>query len=265
MTQHWNFTDLEFKLLCDEYRRGTLPAPFVFTSRTRRLDEYERERDVVRERLRELADTEFEAMVAAISRPEVFVVAHAWNDQDFDNPEHRIRVHAVRYGARGYLLSQKPGETLWHSGGFTVTECDPRALGEAVIGHLPRARAGIRPDLVVTTVAPRHTYDLTASMVADDDEPEDDEYEVSSAFLDTPATATGIVKVLQGRSKFGPRGRVESGVLWRDLPDDGRYVLPLDDPAPIATGMGTDRLVAWVDREIERILIRMDEHRETAD
>ncbi|MFJ1458168.1 ESX secretion-associated protein EspG [Nocardia sp. N2S4-5] len=218
----WTFTDLEFKVLCDEHRHGNLPAPFVFTSRTPRLDDYEREKADTRRLLRARADGEFEAMAAAIAAPEVFVVAHAWNDQEFDNPERRIRVHAVRHGARGYLLTQRPGETLWHSGGFTVEECDPRALGEVVIGQLPRTGPGVQPDLVVHAAAPAPGYEPAGSMVSDDDEPEDDDSARSAAFFGIPATATGIVKVLQGRSKFGPRGRAESGVLWRDLPGDGR-------------------------------------------
>ncbi len=47
-------------------------------------------------------------------------------------------------------------------------------------------------------------------MVRDDDEPEEDEPEEddsapAAAFFSTPATATGIVEVLQGRSVRGRR------------------------------------------------------------
>ncbi len=134
-----------------------------------------------------------------------------------------------------------------------------------MIGQLPRTGQGVQPDLVVHAAAPAPGYEPAGSMVSDDDEPEDDDSARSAAFFGTPATATGIVEVLQGRSKFGPRGRAESGVLWRDLPGDGRYVMPLDDPAPVATGMSAGRLTAWVDREIERILTRMEERRDSAE
>ncbi|MFF0489146.1 ESX secretion-associated protein EspG [Nocardia sp. NPDC004068] len=259
MSRTWELTDLEFQLLCDDHRHGVLPAPFSFTSRTALLADYERERAAARDRLRDRADGEFEAMVDTVARPEVFVVAHAWDDQDFENPDKRIRVHAVRRGSRGYVLDQKPGETLWHSGGFTITECGPRELSEAVVDRLPRrgpGRRGAIPIVVSETPAPER---VSGSMVADD---EDDEQFTAARFFDTPAVSTGIVKVLQGRSKFGPRGLVESGVLWRDLPHDGRYVMPLDDPAPIAVGTGSDGLVGWITSAIERILARMDSHRE---
>ncbi|WP_131816469.1 hypothetical protein [Nocardia salmonicida] len=69
--------------------------------------------------------------------------------------------------------------------------------------------------------------------------------------------------MLQGHSKYGPRGRIETGLLWRDLPDDGRYVMPLDDPAPVASAMSSDRLAIWMRDRIEEILTRMESHSET--
>ncbi|BCK53122.1 hypothetical protein NWFMUON74_08940 [Nocardia wallacei] len=45
-------------------------------------------------------------------------------------------------------------------------------------------------------------------MVRDDDEPEEDDSAPAAAFFSTPATATGIVEVLQGRSVRGRRFRM---------------------------------------------------------
>ncbi|MBC7302490.1 MAG: ESX secretion-associated protein EspG [Nocardia sp.] len=265
MSQTWEFTDLEFNLLCEDVRRGELPAPFIFTSRTRLEDDYEREKAQVRQQLRHRVDNDLDALAGAIAKPDVFVVAHAWNDQDFENPEARIRVHAIRHRARGYVITQRPGETLAHSGGFDVVECDPYVLADTVLGLLPRCGAGkldnIRLSLPHT--APEAEHDRPVSSVADNDD--DDGYDPfrSAAFFATPAVSTGIIKVLQGRSKYGPRGRIEAGLLWRDLADDGLYVIPLDDPAPVATAMSSDRLGPWVRDRIEEILTRMESHRET--
>jgi hypothetical protein len=263
VTRSWSFTDLEFQLVCDQYRHGDLPSPFVFTSRTRLLDE--RAQRQTRERLRDLIDGDFEAMATVIGKPEVFIVAHAWDDQDFENPDKHIRVHAARRGPSGYLLTQQPGETLWHSGGVTVTECDPRALADAVVGQLPTAEAGTQREIPVSAADRADDSFDSAGAVFSDDDDSDDESACTAAFFNTPAVATGIVKVLQGRSKFGPRGIVESGVLWRDLPYDGRYVMPLDHPAPVAAGMGSAGLIAWVATEVDRILARMDAHLEVQD
>lgn len=266
MSRTWEFTDLEFNLLCEEVRQGELPAPFVFTSRTRLADDYEREKFEVHRELRTRFDHELDAMAAAIARPDVFVVAHAWNDQDFDNPEARTRVHAVRHRARGYVITQRPGETLMHAGGFDVAECDPHALADTVLALLPTCRAGRLSDipLVLPTSRPVTVDPGPSSGIADNDDTDDGTLG-SDAFFATPAVSTGIVKVLQGRSKYGPRGRVEAGMLWRDLPDDGRYVIPLDHPAPVATAMSSARLTEWVREQIDHTLARMESHRETED
>jgi hypothetical protein len=260
----WEFTDLEFNLLCEEVRQGELPAPFVFTSRTRLEADYEQEKAQVRQRLRQRLDHDLDALAGALAEPDVFLVAHAWNDQDFGNPEARTRVHAVRHRARGYVITQRPGETLAHSGGFDAFECDPHALADTVVGLLPRSGAGRLDDIRLSLPAtePGPEPERPAATISDNDDPDDDAFR-SATFFDTAAVSTGIVKVLQGRSKYGPRGRVEAGLLWRDLPDDGRYVMPLDDPAPVATAMGSDRLALWVRDRIEAILSRMDSHMET--
>ncbi|WP_109526111.1 MULTISPECIES: ESX secretion-associated protein EspG [Nocardia] len=264
MNHTWEFTDLEFNLLCEDVRQGELPAPFVFTSRTRLEADYEREKAQVRQRLRQRMDHETDALAGAIAKPDVFVVAHAWDDQDFDNPEARTRVHAIRHRARGYVITQLPGETLAHSGGFTVVECDPHTLGDTVLGLLPRCDAGGLDDIALSlpSTEPQHEVERPVSRISDNDDDPGDDAVRSAAFFEIPAVSTGIVKVLQGRSKYGPRGRIEAGLLWRDLPDDGRYVIPLDHPAPVATAMGSDHLARWARDRIEEILARLDSHME---
>ncbi|MEV0299051.1 ESX secretion-associated protein EspG [Nocardia sp. NPDC050710] len=266
MSRTWEFTDLEFNLLCEEVRQGELPAPFVFTSRTRLADDYEREKLEVHQQLRARFDHELDAMAGAIARPDIFIVAHAWDDQDFDNPQARTRVHAVRQRARGYIITQRPGETLMHAGGFDAVECDPHTLAQTVLGLLPQCNAGSLDDiqLALPTSEPTIVDQGPSSGVSDNDDTDDDTIR-SDAFFATPAVSTGIVKVLQGRSKYGPRGRIEAGMLWRDLPDDGRYVMPLDHPAPVATAMSSDRLTEWVREQIDHILARMESHMETED
>ncbi|TCJ97140.1 ESX secretion-associated protein EspG [Nocardia alba] len=267
MSQTWEFTDLEFNLLCEDVRRGELPAPFIFTSRTRLEADYEREKSQVREQLRHRLDHDLDVLASAIAKPDVFVVAHAWNDQDFANPAARIRVHAIRHRARGYVITQRPGETLAHSAGFDAVECDPYSLADTVIGLLPRCGAGKLADIALSLpdTAPTQERDRPVSSIADDDDDDDlgNDHVRSAGFFATPALSTGIIKVLQGRSKYGARGRIETGLLWRDLPDDGRYVIPLDDPAPVASAMSSDRLALWTRDRIEEILTRMESHSET--
>lgn len=265
MNATWELTDLEFKVLCDEYRHGEIPDPFAFTSRTRIADDYEWEVAQARGDLWDRFGGELGTFGAALAKPDVFITLQAWDDADFDNPAARTWVHALRQRARGFVITQRPGETLEHSGGFDIAECDPRALADRVLGLVPFARAGRLPDSAIPDPAaeavPDRGVGSFVSMISDNE----DEYDAahSAAFLATPATRTGYVQIFQGRSKFGPRGRIEMGMLWRDLPDDGRYVIPLGVTSPSATGMGTKGMIQWVDEQIALVVARLDRNMET--
>ncbi|MEU4316657.1 ESX secretion-associated protein EspG [Nocardia sp. NPDC024068] len=262
MSHTWELTDLEFVLLCEEHGCSEIPVPFTFTSRTWLAADYRQEREKTLRALRERDDSDLEAMAGAVARPDVTIVAQCWDEQDPERPEGWTRVHAVRQRARGFVITQRPGETVWHSGGFDVTVCDPHALAEAALDLLPHEKAGRMRQ--ITIVDPETLPDARpfVPLISDDDEPEDDEAYRSEAFLNAPATATGLVRVFQGRSMFGPRGRVDMGLRWRDLPDDGRYVIPLAAEVPVATGMGTKGMVDWVQEQVAEVVLRLDRNLE---
>ncbi|WP_378737205.1 ESX secretion-associated protein EspG [Nocardia brasiliensis] len=259
MTQTWTFTDDEFDALWERYSNTHLPAPFMYTARTVRLDDYERESFQTWERLRRTLDSSFHEVLETFLRPEVSVVGYGWNEQDMNNPEKRTRVRAVRAGSRGYLMTQLPGETIWHSGGFVITDCGPHGLAEAALAALPQSdKAGRLKNVPI--VVNRHDdgdYDSAGSVALDYSR--DTSAQRSQQFFDIPATSTGAITIHQGRSKFGPRGILQEILMWRDLPDDGRYVIKVDN-APVAIGVGPERLRRMVDDAIEMILERMETH-----
>lgn len=216
----WNLTDLEFKVLCDEYRRGRLPAPFSFVSRIADAARYEAECARLRTLVRGTTTPEFIAMTAVLTRPDVFVVARSWHDAAYDDPARHIRQHAILRGDAAYLITQRPGETVGHSGGFDIVRHDRATVVEALFAAFPAVGPG--------TGAP-----LPAAGTA------------RSPYLEAPADATGFVKVLDGaRAPDGTRREV--GLMWRDLPGDGRYALPLHEPAPAGLPLGAAQLAAWV-------------------
>ncbi|MBF6349194.1 ESX secretion-associated protein EspG [Nocardia flavorosea] len=261
MNRRWELTDLEFKVLCEKHGQPRLPRPFTFTSRIRLEDDYEMAKANIRGRLLRLADADLDELGTALDRPDVYVAAQSWTDGDFENPADRTRMLAVRRGTRGYLVTQRPGETLAHSAGFDVLACHPESLGDAVLAGLPFAESGRLPDIPVPQPAANAGdigFVLGGSMVSDNDEPEDDDSYRATAFFESPATRSGYIRVYQGRSKFGPRGRIDMGVLWRDLPGDGRYVIPMDHPAPVAAGSGTEEMVKWVDQQVAFVMSRLE-------
>ena len=241
--RRWLFTDIEFKVLCDDFRRGKLPKPFTFTSRIRSADAYAAAREHARRALEARADPAFAEMAGAIARPDVIVVARGWDERDPQVPHSCTYVHAVRQSSRGYVLRQRIGETIEHSRGFDVIECPVAELADAVAGLLPAAGAGTRPEF---TLGPGSEPGIDTT-VAD-----------SRAFFDTPATGTGYLRVLQSRLHFRLPGIAQTSALWRDLPGDGRYLIRSEGAQPTVTGLDHRQLTGWIDGWIGDIVHRLD-------
>ncbi|WP_067654855.1 ESX secretion-associated protein EspG [Nocardia harenae] len=262
MSGRWSLTDLEFVLLCDPTGHAGVPDPFTFTSRTELAADYEVECARVLRALRERDDSELWVFADAVARPDVSLALRAWNEREYEDAEQLLRVHAVRSRTRGYVITQRPGETVFHSGGFDVVECDPHAVPEELLGALPFAAAGRCTAIPLPATEHSDAADSEPEpRLAVGDEREDDDARTAE-FLSRPADRVGDLVVYQGRSKFGPRGRVGWGLEWRDLPGDGRYVVRPDGMIRVATGMGTKGMVEWLDEQIAEILLRLDRHME---
>ncbi|WP_282777887.1 ESX secretion-associated protein EspG [Nocardia sp. CC201C] len=257
----WEFTDVEFKALCDRHLDGFMPPPLVFTSRTLGADEFDRELMEAGARLAERVGPGFASVFETVVRPEVRVYSSTWSDGDIGNPRKRIRVHGARRGRRAVLITQLPGETVHHSGGYTLTECGPEALAARMVAELPPAEAARGPSVPIVIDGARERADVGArSYILD---PFDDTMEPSSAaWWAEPAEWSGAIQVLQARSQYGPRGIAESTMLWRDIPDDGRYLIDFAESEPRAVGANAGTLAEHIEQHVDRILRHMVEHGE---
>ncbi|MEV0108814.1 ESX secretion-associated protein EspG [Nocardia sp. NPDC050799] len=238
----WNLTGLQFKVLCDDLRLGGLPRPFTFTSNTRFADDYERERNEVRAALREVTDPRFDDMVRALTRPDIMVLANLWNERHHTDPQQCLRVHAVRRDDRGYVITQRPGETVAHSGGFDIAECSPAVLARTVVGLLPEAGAGRDPQSVSTGLA------------AGGANPDFRGFPASGTSCVSSGPDAGVLKVIQGRLGFRVRGIIHVGLVWRDLPGDGRYVM---GPEAELVGMDGTAICDWIEARMAEIMVRL--------
>ncbi|MEU1523340.1 ESX secretion-associated protein EspG [Nocardia rhamnosiphila] len=239
----WHLTGLQFKVLCDDLRLGGLPRPFTFTSDTRFADDYECERNEVRAGLREVTDPRFDAMVRALTRPDIMVLANLWNERHHTDPQQCLRVHAVRRDDRGYVITQRPGETVAHSGGFDIAECSPAFLARTVVGLLPEAGAGRDPQSV------------SAGLTAGGANPDVRGFPSSGAPSVSSGPDAGVLKVIQGRLGFRARGIIHVGLVWRDLPGDGRYVL---GPEAELVGMDGAAMCDWIEARMAEIMVRLE-------
>ncbi|MEC3955056.1 ESX secretion-associated protein EspG [Nocardia sp. CDC153] len=253
----WELTDLEFQALCDRYRGGRMPRPFRFTSRIVLEDDYEREMFETRTRLDAELGPGFGVEFETIANPEVWVGIQAWIDTDFRNPATRLRLAGARRGRRAFVIKQEPAESLEHCGNITLLECEPEAMPALLIAQLPPREAGWRPAVsIVKEPPPPDLYASSASAAFDSFE--DTTEAQSLAFLSTPAELTGAVRVVQGRSKYGPRGRAKATLVWRDLADDGRYLIDVDPETPIAVGVDAHKFSSYLAGCIDRILQQME-------
>ncbi|WP_040774452.1 ESX secretion-associated protein EspG [Nocardia pneumoniae] len=261
MNRTWRFTDLEFDALWSRARADSLPRPFATVTDIPYEEDYQRELHRIREQWRFTGDPAFDQICADVVEPDLSLIVRGIDGQDSQNPKGSIRKLAVRRKDRGYLLTQLPGRTVEHSGGFTVTECDPLSLASVVVAELPDVGAGKRGR--VTLPMPKEDSEMDHSYGASElwDSFEDTNQQAAEWFQSAVPTTLGAIGVCQGISVYGPRGRVSRWLEWRDLPDDGRYVIGADLP-PVAEPADAKRFTAMINAEIATVIrVIKDERR----
>ncbi|WP_024805572.1 ESX secretion-associated protein EspG [Nocardia sp. BMG51109] len=259
----WDFTGIEFQVLCERYRDGELPAPLFYTlDEPMTLDESARLKGKTWDELRAKWDPAWDSMIEAMCAPEMYIRVHGWDELDMENGKKKIYMHFARKGVWAYKFNQKPGKTFWHTDGYTVTECDPRSLGAEVVRSLPKVGAGHISSVPVVTDPQEYIGHGGGSFIMDDDHLEDRAVAGSRKFFETKASLTGTIVAVQGRSKYGPRGIHETKKLFRDVIGDGRYVMALDD-APVAEAVGPQQLADRIQDDIDNLMLRMETHWES--
>ncbi|MEU7766889.1 ESX secretion-associated protein EspG [Nocardia sp. NPDC049190] len=244
MRRTWDLTDIEFAAAWAAAGEDQLPRPLLYTSRTELLEDSERELRQAAAHVRVVHGAELDSVLAALGRPDIRVIVHGRSPGDPDNPKGQIRLHACRLRGTGYLVTQLPGETVWHSGGYTIDQIDALDLAAAVVASLPAVGPGRHHDVVLPDGDVDHGDVIRAR---------------ARRFLALPAAMTGSVTVVQGHSVFGPRGISSRTVRWRDLADDGRYVVTGKPPA--ATGTDARRMAAAINNAIAHVVTAIHEER----
>lgn len=226
MSRTWQFGDLEFLVLWEQLQGDFLPHPFLFTSRTPLYDDYLQEKREAAELVSRRMDESFASVLEAVAHPDIRIIVNGWDVQEPERADGRIRMIAARRGDKGYLVTQVPGETVFHSGGFTIVECDPIRLADAVVAALPTTVPGADAEIPLTPPDVQHgdfDYEYGQSRVSAD--AVDGVAHGAARFLNRPPVVVGSIDVVQGSSVFGPRGISRHRLEWRDLLEDGRYAI----------------------------------------
>lgn len=257
MQRTWSFTDIEFLVLWEEFGEEFLPQPLSFASRTDWWDDHLANKALARDALRD-RDPELAEVLYAFRNPDVLVEVRGWDGRDRLSAAGTIRALGVRYGELGYLLLQKPGETYRHSSGFVISECSASRLASEVLTALPDTPAGRERDVVLAETEHTEEFDYAFGMSPAHETIDGTVVDRAAEFLATPATSVGTMDVVQGHSRFGPRGITRYQVQWRDLTDDGRYIV--SGYPPVAAPADRRRLIAALDAHIaEVVLVMADE------
>ncbi|WP_330252268.1 ESX secretion-associated protein EspG [Nocardia sp. NBC_00565] len=260
MNRTWKFTDLEFYAQWFAEIGEALPWPFFFTTDVPTEEQFEALRFEALERLRRTLHGSFDDAMAAIVNPDVLIAVNGWDGCEPRKPETLLRVLAVRRATRGYVVAQLPGKTYWHAGGFTVVECDAVALGDAVVALLPETEPGKQADIVLATADRDDERDYSFGKSAVHDSFDDSVAERAERFLEAPTPSIGTIDIVQGRSLFGPRGVTRHRLEWRDLAEDGRYVIDDQNP-PLAVAADKKRLTTMVNTRIAAIVRAIKDER----
>ncbi|MFF3566702.1 ESX secretion-associated protein EspG [Nocardia jiangxiensis] len=261
MSLSWTFTGIEFQVLCEKYRGGEMPDPLFWTlDEHMTIDKSAALKADVWQELRAKWDPSWDSMIDVMCAPEIYIRLHGWDERDMDNGKKNIYIHFARSGAQAFKFEQKPGKTYWHTDGYIVTECDPRSLASEVVRSLPPTEAGSLSSTPIIIDPAEHVGHGGGSFFKDDDE--DPPAVASTKFFNMPASKTGTLRVVQGRSKFGPRGIQETKLLWRDVIGDGRYVMNMDD-SPVAVGIGRNAFANKIQQQIDNLMERLDTHWES--
>lgn len=260
----WKFTDIEFYTLWTAATGELgLPFPFHFTARSLDPREFRLDQRQARAAVRERLGETFEPVLDVLAHPDIRVVLSGSDHRDGDEPRSIVRVLGARRDSAGYVVSSLPGQSYWHSGGFTVTACDAVRLADVLVAELPEVPAGSRGETVLPRRAglpdrgealPRKAPTVHDSFAAT-------ESERGSAFLAAPVSCVGTIDVEQGSSIYGPRGITRRRMDWRDLVDDGRYLVREAD-SPIAAPAGTALLKGAINSMIAQVVrVIRDERR----
>ncbi|MFC9995472.1 ESX secretion-associated protein EspG [Nocardia sp. NPDC127526] len=265
MGRTWSFGDVELVALWTaDKRRESLPHPLTFLSNTPMLDDYERELSDIRERMRDVMDDGFGAVLDVLARPDVRIRVEGFDGRDPDDPRARVRLYAALTAKHCYLIRQRPGATIWHSGGYVITEHEAPSLSRAVCAELPEMPAGrMDPVLMLHAIddelpgVANQDMDYSGGRSAVSVDAQDSVEDREAAFMRAPATYLGTIEIAQGHSIYGPRGITSRWVAWRDLEDDGRYAIAVT-ARPLAVPVDRTRMIAMIDSAIADVLESAD-------
>lgn len=256
----WTLSDVEFVALWQQRNDRILPEPFGFASTVPGYDDFRRQLTDIRARLGPTMGPAFDDALDTLEQPDIRLTARGGARADGDRYR-TITLLVARRGDAAVAVTQQRSDDDRYYTSLRLTQCHPMELSTVLLDALPGdIGPGRQSDVVLPSepaAEPSTDYHYGRSAVLD--RSGTSVAAKARGFLNAPTTSAGVIEVIQGRSKFGPRGITRHQFGWRDVVDDGRYVIDDGNP-PVATGVTRARFADLVDsRIIEVIKVLNDE------
>ncbi|MBU3062967.1 ESX secretion-associated protein EspG [Nocardia sp. NEAU-G5] len=259
MNAVWTLSDIDFCALWEETNAGWLPSPLCAVSRIMDADEYHAQQLRALREVRAIPGLDVDLLGKTLAHPDITVEAISSGTLD-DGEDDLVRIHAARRGPHGVVVRQIPGEEPCYSDGFVVTFCTAVELARVVVAQLPGASPGRLGNIVLVGEGEGLDYSYGRSAVRNNAFAAESASARAARFLDAPIERIGNVGIAQARSAFGPKGCTRYSIPWRDLADDGRYLITDENP-PVAVPADAEKLLAQINTRIAAVVQALRDER----
>ncbi|MEV0948198.1 ESX secretion-associated protein EspG [Rhodococcus sp. NPDC049939] len=213
---HWGLTGPQFSALWARTGQDRIPYPFRVTSTLHTAAEYEAEQHRIRADFSGPRHDLLDSALLVLAVPDVRIEISGSRGTDGQAP---IRMMGAVARGHGVAAVQNPDSAV------VIRSCEPYDVARQLIAQLPDVEAGSAQGIVFA----RHEDATTGHA------------RLATRILSRPATGQGIVTVTRGtRHRPKPVG----GLAWRDIEDDGRYLVWGDTNVAVEPGTSWDLLSA---------------------
>ncbi|MFC9897062.1 ESX secretion-associated protein EspG [Nocardia sp. NPDC127579] len=252
-------TSLELAVLWELMSNDKLPFPLAHWPTHQYEDDYIRAKKETAERLLAYLPEDAEQLWEAAVNPDIVIWAAGESPDDETDMSAVTRVVGLRREGYAVVLVQEPGESIERGGDIDVYETDIPGLARAVIEHLPKVGRGTQGEVpIVSKRADRMEYGYGSSRVLAPSQ--STTHQRSDAWRGAKATQIGELKVEPGGGAHWIQDRRGYLMRWRDLADDGRYLIE-PRPNPIAIPVDDRAFERIVNQYVAELVRRIRENR----
>lgn len=259
MTVHrGRLTSLELVVLWELMSNDKLPSPLTHWPAQQYETDYRRAKKETAQRLLRTLPADARQLWEAAVNPDIIVSAAGEAPGDETDMTAVTRVVGLRREGYAVVLAQQPGESIERGGDIDVYETDVAGLAKAVIGRLPQVGRGKQGEIPILSQQPDGLdYSVGSSSVL---EAVDSPAQRSTRWRTAKATQSGELVVAPGSGAHWIQDRRGFLVRWRDLADDGRYLIE-PKPNPVAIPVDDRAFETFVNHRIVELVRRIRENR----